>query len=70
MRDLADDAEAATRVDRIGEYALHDLAMLDDGNVGVLTRVEKDVAFVLTNVGTLERPNVGKRASSRISNER
>ena len=58
MRDLADDAEAATRVDRIGEYALHDLAMLDDGNVGVLTRVEKDVAFVLTNVGTLERPNV------------
>ena len=46
MRDLADDAEAATRVDRIGEYALHDLAMLDDGNVGVLTRVEKDVAFV------------------------
>ena len=58
MRDLADDAEASTRVDRIGEYALHDLAMLDDGNVGVLTRVEKDVAFVLTNVGTLERPNV------------
>ena len=58
MRDLADDAEAATRVDRIGEYTLHDLAMLDDGNVGVLTRVEKDVAFVLTNVGTLERPNV------------
>jgi transcription elongation factor SPT5 len=58
MRDLADDAEAATRVDRIGEYALHDLAMLEDGNVGVLTRVEKDVAFVLTNAGTLERPNI------------
>ena len=48
---------ASTRVG-IGEYALHDLAMLDDGNVGVLTRVEKDVAFVLTNVGAIERPNV------------
>ena len=70
MRDLADDAEAATRVDRIGEYALHDLAMLDDGNVGVLTRVEKDVAFVLTNAGTLERPNVKACKLAGISNER
>ena len=58
MHDLADSDENTQRIDTLGEYALHDLAMLDGSEVGCIVRVEKDVAFVMTNAGTPERPEV------------
>jgi transcription elongation factor SPT5 len=58
MHDLADGDETTQRIDTLGEYALHDLAMLDGSEVGCIVRVEKDVAFVMTNAGTPERPEI------------
>ena len=58
MHDLADSEETTQRIDTIGEYALHDLAMLEGSEVGCIIRVEKDVAFVMTNAGTPDRPEI------------
>ena len=58
MHDLADSEETTQRIDTIGEFALHDLAMLDGNEVGCIVRVEKDVAFVMTNAGTSDRPEI------------
>ena len=58
MHDLADSEEATQHIDTIGEFALHDLAMLDGNEVGCIVRVEKDVAFVMTNAGTSDRPEI------------
>ena len=58
MHDLADGDEATQRIDTLGEYTLHDLVMLDGAEVGCIVRVEKDIAFVMTNAGTPDRPEV------------
>jgi len=58
MHDLADSEETTQRIDTIGEYALHDLALLDGSEVGCIVRVEKDIAFVMTNAGTPDRPEI------------
>ena len=49
MHDLADSEETTQRIDTIGEYALHDLALLDGSEVGCIVRLEKDIAFVMTS---------------------
>lgn len=38
----------------IGEYVLYDLVMFEGFEVGCIIRVEKDVVFVMINVGILD----------------
>ena len=55
---LADSAEATRRMESLGEYGVHDLAMLEDGSVGVVTRVEKDAAMLMMQGSTADRPDI------------
>jgi transcription elongation factor SPT5 len=55
---LADSAEASRRVESVGEYGTHDLAMLEDGSVGMVVRVEKDAAVLMMQTSSAERPDV------------
>ena len=55
---LADSAEVTRRVESLGEYAVHDLAMLEDGSVGMVTRVEKDAAMLMMQSSNPDRPDV------------
>lgn len=48
-RDLTESQEIATGQDKIGDYDLHDLVVLDHQTVGVIVHVEKDSCRVLTN---------------------
>ena len=43
---------------RFGPYDLHDLVVLDQATVGVLVEISKDACKVLTNQGSVERPEL------------
>ena len=58
MHDLMDSAEAISRIEAIGEYGMHDLAMLEDGSVGMVVRIEKDAAMLMMQSSTPDRPDI------------
>lgn len=43
---------------RFGPYELHDLVVLDQATVGVIVEISKDACKVLTNQGSVERPEL------------
>ena len=55
---LADSAETTHRVETLGEYGVHDLALLKDDSVGMLIRVEKDAAMLMMSTSNFDRPDV------------
>ena len=59
---LADSAEVTRRVESLGEYAVHDLVMLEDGAVGMVVRVEKDAAVLMMQSSTRIARTCARRA--------
>ncbi|KAG7669634.1 hypothetical protein Ndes2437B_g05814 [Nannochloris sp. 'desiccata'] len=57
-RDLMETVAAPTTADKIGDYDLFDLVVLDSQTVGVIVGVEKDTCRVLTNAGDPGKPDV------------
>lgn len=58
-KDLTDFAtELPTENDKLGEYSLHDLVMLDANTAGVIVSVDQDVAKVMTTASGVERPDI------------
>ncbi len=57
-RDLVQAVAAPTTADKIGDYDLFDLVVLDSQTVGVIVGVEKDTCRVLTNAGDPGKPDV------------
>ena len=41
-----------------GPYELHDLVVLDQSTVGVIVEISKEACKVLSNQGTVERPDM------------
>ena len=58
LKDLTENPETDTGVEVLGTYNLHDLVQLDNNTAGVIYKIERDAARVLTNNGTLERPDL------------
>ncbi|KAG2495630.1 hypothetical protein HYH03_006230 [Edaphochlamys debaryana] len=57
-RDLTESDAVASGIEMLGEYQLHDLVQLNQATAGVVVKIEKDAARVLTNNGTPEQPDV------------
>ncbi|KAG1676522.1 hypothetical protein FOA52_000065 [Chlamydomonas sp. UWO 241] len=57
-RDLTVNTDADTGVETLGEYQLHDLVQLDQTTAGVIIKIERATARVLTSESTLEIPDV------------
>jgi transcription elongation factor SPT5 len=57
-RDLVAAVAAPTTQDKIGDYDLFDLVVLDSQTVGVIVGIEKDTCRVLTNAGDPGKPDV------------
>jgi transcription elongation factor SPT5 len=57
-RDLVQAVAAPTTADKIGDYDLFDLVVLDSQTVGVIVGIEKDTCRVLTNAGDLGKPDL------------
>jgi transcription elongation factor SPT5 len=58
LRDLTQNPETDTGVEVLGSYNLHDLVQLDNNTAGVIFKIEREAARVLTSNGTLERPEI------------
>jgi len=57
-RDLVEAVAAPTTADKIGDYDLFDLVVLDSQTVGVIVGIEKHTCRVLTNAGDQGKPDV------------
>ncbi|EFJ43471.1 hypothetical protein VOLCADRAFT_106802 [Volvox carteri f. nagariensis] len=57
-RDLTESEVVAAGIEMLGEYQLHDLVQINQNTAGVVVKIEKDAARVLTNNGTPEQPDV------------
>ncbi|GIL82005.1 hypothetical protein Vretimale_1566 [Volvox reticuliferus] len=57
-RDLTESEMVASGIEMLGEYQLHDLVQINQSTAGVLVRIEKDAARVLTCNGTPDQPDV------------
>ena len=56
MRDLAGAGEGSTSADVLGEYSLHDLVGLEQSVTGMIVKVERSCALVLTHNGAPAGP--------------
>eukprot|EP00798_Chlamydomonas_sp_ICE-L_P024641 gene24641-10264_t len=57
-RDLTEAVGESTGIEVLGSYQLHDLVQLDQTTAGVIIRIDKDAARVLTGNGSLEQPEL------------
>ncbi|KAF9624013.1 hypothetical protein IFM89_007711 [Coptis chinensis] len=64
---VVESSEVTTGVTRIGDYELHDLVLLDNGNFGVIIRVESEAFQVLK--GVPDRPEVALVRLREIKNK-
>ncbi|GAX85054.1 hypothetical protein CEUSTIGMA_g12474.t1 [Chlamydomonas eustigma] len=58
LRDLTQHEESDTGVEILGPYQLHDLVQLDQTTAGVIIKIEKASAMVLSSESTLEKPDI------------
>ena len=57
-KDVVDCAEITHGITTLGTYEIHDLVALDQTTFGIIVNVEKETCQVLTNRGTVDRPEV------------